>query len=406
MRQPLLMLLLAAAAAAASAQTSVKPAAPAANAPKPTAPARSTTSEGFVYLPEEIRCSLKGLNYRSMVGSNGELANTNGSVSGITCHASGKSEGPEKQIDLALTEITGGMLPTKQFGNLLIQPVNSLTSSGLSIAIERRKLNALRKFLGVTDADSTPVAKLVPVAAPTAAKLTATAPPVKPTVPAWVKLPHGVPAAKGIVKTAFALRYQDIKIGTGPDAEPNKMYKVFYIGWLAVDGRKFDATDDHPRAPELDKDGKPVLDANGKPKQGDPQPISFPQGFGRVIPGWDQGFEGMKIGGKRRIFIPWQLAYGARGRPGPDAAHPGIPAKADLIFDVELVDVVELPMPPNHPAIGGMPGARPMGGAPTAPAAPAAPQTPVVHLAPSAPVAPAAPSAPAAPANSGQPESK
>ena len=46
----------------------------------------------------------------------------------------------------------------------------------------------------------------------------------------------------------------------------------------------------------------------------------------------------MKVGGKRRLFIPWQLAYGARGRPGPDAAHPGIPAKADLIFDVELVD--------------------------------------------------------------------
>jgi peptidylprolyl isomerase len=206
-----------------------------------------------------------------------------------------------------------------------------------------------------------------------------------------------------MMKTAFSLKYQDIKIGTGADAEPNKMYEVLYTGWLAADGHKFDSTNDHPRAPVLDKDGKPVLDADGKPKQGDPQPISFPQGFGRVIPGWDQGFEGMKIGGKRRIFVPWQLAYGARGRAGPDAAHPVIPAKADLIFDVELVDITDLPLPPNHPAMGTMPGARPMGGAQ------AAPQVPVVHLAPSAPQAPAAPqaqSAPTAPAPSTQPQAK
>jgi peptidylprolyl isomerase len=218
-----------------------------------------------------------------------------------------------------------------------------------------------------------------------------------------LKLPPGIPPVTGMMKTAFSLKYQDIKIGTGADAEPNKMYEVLYTGWLAADGHKFDSTNDHPRAPVLDKDGKPVLDADGKPKQGDPQPISFPQGFGRVIPGWDQGFEGMKIGGKRRIFVPWQLAYGARGRAGPDAAHPVIPAKADLIFDVELVDITDLPLPPNHPAMGTMPGARPMGGAQ------AAPQVPVVHLAPSAPQAPAAPqaqSAPTAPAPSTQPQAK
>jgi peptidylprolyl isomerase len=213
------------------------------------------------------------------------------------------------------------------------------------------------------------------------------------------KLPPGIPPVKGVTKTAFSLKYQDIKIGTGADAEPNKMYKVLYTGWLAADGHKFDSTDDHPRAPVLDKDGKPVLDADGKPKQGDPQPISFPQGFGRVIPGWDQGFEGMKIGGKRRIFIPWQLAYGARGRQGPDAAHPGIPAKADLIFDVELVGITDLPLPPNHP-MGNMPGAHPMGGVQ------ASPQTPVVHLAPSAPAAPAAPQAQPAPAAPAAPQAQ
>jgi peptidylprolyl isomerase len=233
-----------------------------------------------------------------------------------------------------------------------------------------------------------------------------------------IPLPPGVPPVKAPVATAFSLRYQDIQVGTGAEAEPNKMYKVQYTGWLAADGHKFDSSYDHPRPPVLDKDKKPVLDAEGKPVLGDPQPISFPQGMGRVIPGWDQGFGGMRIGGKRRIFIPWQLAYGAKGRPGPDAAHPGIPAKADLIFDVELVDVADLPVPPSHPGMGGMMGGRPMPGAGAtpnpgmgmgaaqphpAPTAPAAPGTPASKPAPPAASAPATPSAPAAPATAPAP---
>jgi len=162
------------------------------------------------------------------------------------------------------------------------------------------------------------------------------------------KLPAGIPRGRGPIKTEFALRYQDLKIGTGTDAAPNKIYKVLYTGWLASDGSKFDSSEDH-RQPLRDKDGKVVLGDDGKPKLADVQPISFVQGFGRVIPGFDQGFEGMKVGGKRRLFIPWQLAYGARGRPGPDPAHPGIPPKADLIFDIELVDVVEPQLPPSRP---------------------------------------------------------
>jgi len=174
--------------------------------------------------------------------------------------------------------------------------------------------------------------------------------------PAASALPAGIPRVPGIVKTAFSLRYQDIKLGTGAEAEPNKIYHVLYTGYLAADGRKFDSSWDH--LPELkDKDGKPVMDENGKPKLSAPDPITFPQGFRRVIPGFDEGFNGMKIGGKRRLFIPWQLAYGAKGRPGPDAANPGIPAKADLIFDVELVDVTDMSqMPMGHPGMGAMPG--------------------------------------------------
>jgi peptidylprolyl isomerase len=167
-----------------------------------------------------------------------------------------------------------------------------------------------------------------------------------------VKLPPGVPPVHAPLKTAFSLRYQDIRIGTGAEAEPNKMYKVQYTGWLASDGHKFDSSYDH-KGPVVDKDAKPELDADGKPKMA-AQPLSFPQGFGRLIPGFDQGFTGMKVGGKRRLFIPWQLAYGARGRPGPNAANPGIPPKADLIFDIELVDQseLEMQMPGGHPGMG------------------------------------------------------
>jgi peptidylprolyl isomerase len=137
---------------------------------------------------------------------------------------------------------------------------------------------------------------------------------------------------------------------------------------------------------------------DGKPKLDVPPPMPFPQGMGRVIPGFDQGFDGMKIGGKRRIFIPWQLAYGAKGRPGPDKDHPGIPEKANLIFDVELVDVSEMPAPPQRPPMGGM---RPMPGAPH-PGTPGAPPQAPAPAAPGAAPKPATPAAtaPAAPAAS------
>jgi peptidylprolyl isomerase len=243
-------------------------------------------------------------------------------------------------------------------------------------------------------------------AAPAAAKAkpATTATSSQATTAGAVKLPPGVPAVPGTPKVAFSLRYQEIKIGDGAEAPPNKMYKVKYTGWLAADGKEFDSSDKH-RSPVLDKDGKPVMGDDGKPKMGDPEPIAFPQGFGRLIPGWDQGFGGMRIHGKRRLFIPWQLAYGVPGRPGPDPAHPVIPAMADLIFDVELVDVTDLPqpqghpgMPPNRPGMppnqpGAMPGMHPMPGAPATPPAAATP-------------APAAAPATPAPATPAQPQSK
>lgn len=174
-----------------------------------------------------------------------------------------------------------------------------------------------------------------------------------------VNLPAGLPVVAAPMQDAYtvALRYQDIIVGTGAEAEAGKIARVQYTGWLAADGRKFDSSFDHPGPPVVDKEGKYVRDADGKIQTGPPQPIAFPLGYGKVITGFDQGFAGMKVGGKRRIFIPWQLAYGVMGRPDPNPANAGIPAKADLIFDVELVGVEDLPaMPPGHGAIGAMHG--------------------------------------------------
>jgi peptidylprolyl isomerase len=172
----------------------------------------------------------------------------------------------------------------------------------------------------------------------TAAKTGTTAHTAAAAGSAAIKLPKGVPPATGALKTGFALRYQDTKLGTGADAEPNKVYEVRYTGWLAADGTKFDSSEDHP----------------------DKAPIKFLQGRRGVIPGWDQGFDGMKVGGKRRLFIPYQLAYGATGRP------PVIPAKADLIFDIELVSVQDLPAAPPRPTPPA-PGTAPGSGSGAAP---------------------------------------
>ena len=96
---------------------------------------------------------------------------------------------------------------------------------------------------------------------------------------------------------------------------PGNCAFAHYTGWLTT-GTKFDSS----------RDTMP----NGQPRT----PTSFPQGARRVIAGWDLGFEGMRVSGRRRLFIPYQLAYGEAGRPP-------IPAKSELIFDVELMAVAD-----------------------------------------------------------------
>lgn len=209
-----------------------------------------------------------------------------------------------------------------------------------------------------------------------------------------VKYPPGKKAEVRPKKTLFALRVQDLKIGTGAESEPMKMYKVKYTGWRAADGVVFDAWDQHP-TPVIGADGKPEIGPDGKPKTKAPEPASFPVGMGRMIPGFDQGFAGMRVGGIRRIFIPWQLGYGARAIPDR-GDHPGIPAKTDLVFDVELVDLTDLPAPPHPGMPHGMPPGVPGGSVPPHTATPptGAPPTPPPSGVPSTPPPGSQPSAP------------
>jgi peptidylprolyl isomerase len=197
---------------------------------------------------------------------------------------------------------------------------------------------------------------LLPLSTAASAQTTPAKPATSPThhatvarrTPAWpVVNPPGVPRIAGIPHTLYSLKYIDIKIGTGEVAPPNKWYTVHYTGWFP-DGKKFDSSVDRK------------------------EPFTFPYGAHRVIIGWDTGFEGMRVGGKRRLFVPYQLAYGALGNP-----QHGMPAKANLIFDVELLGFSDTP--------------------PAAPAPSAPPTPPTPHPAPAPAPPPAAPAAPATP---------
>ncbi|WP_119153120.1 FKBP-type peptidyl-prolyl cis-trans isomerase [Caldimonas tepidiphila] len=112
--------------------------------------------------------------------------------------------------------------------------------------------------------------------------------------------------------TPSGLQYEDTVPGTGPEAQAGQHVTVHYTGWLyesGVQGAKFDSSKDRR------------------------QPFDFPLGAGMVIRGWDEGVQGMKVGGTRRLVIPPQLGYGARGAGGV------IPPNATLLFEVELLSV-------------------------------------------------------------------
>jgi FKBP-type peptidyl-prolyl cis-trans isomerase FkpA len=118
--------------------------------------------------------------------------------------------------------------------------------------------------------------------------------------------------ASKIVTTASGLKYEDVKVGTGAEAKAGQNVSVHYTGWLWVDnkrGSKFDSSKDRG------------------------EPFGFPLGGGRVIKGWDEGVQGMKIGGTRVLTIPPSIGYGDRG------AGNVIPPGATLQFEVELLGI-------------------------------------------------------------------
>jgi FKBP-type peptidyl-prolyl cis-trans isomerase FkpA len=115
-----------------------------------------------------------------------------------------------------------------------------------------------------------------------------------------------------MITTKSGLQYEDVEEGTGAEAKAGCQASVHYTGWLYADGqagKKFDSSKDRG------------------------SPFRFPLGGGRVIRGWDEGVAGMKVGGVRRLVIPPDLGYGARGAGG------AIPPNATLLFEVELLGV-------------------------------------------------------------------
>jgi FKBP-type peptidyl-prolyl cis-trans isomerase len=108
-------------------------------------------------------------------------------------------------------------------------------------------------------------------------------------------------------KTSTGLQYWDINVGTGRTADRGNTVKVHYTGWL-TNGKKFDSSVGGP-------------------------PFSFRIGAHQVIAGWEEGVTGMKVGGKRQLRIPSDLAYGKEGYPGV------IPPNSTLVFDIELLRV-------------------------------------------------------------------
>jgi peptidylprolyl isomerase len=170
------------------------------------------------------------------------------------------------------------------------------------------------------------------------------------TTSAVVVNPPGAPKVIGVPKTLYALKYIDITIGTGPVAATHKWYTVHYTGWLP-DGKKFDSSVDRK------------------------EPFVFPYGAHRVIIGWDTGFEGMRVGGKRRLYVPWELAYGELGMPARSAADAGMPPKQDLIFDVELLGISDTPPESMMPKPAPAPATPAPPAGETKPAAPSAPAT-------------------------------
>jgi len=190
-----------------------------------------------------------------------------------------------------------------------------------------------------------------------------TNPPVKLTDISPMEDP-GLRDALGIpLPDTITLSYIDTKVGTGALLAPKQWYSIKYNGYL-VDGTEFDSSEKHP-----DQGGIFTF------QQG-PQ---GPQGQRQVVPGMDTGLDGMRVGGKRRLFIPYQLAYGQN-------PYNSIPGKSELIFDIEVVSQSDKDPRPKTPPTPPAPAASPTPATP--PASTAAPATAPAATTPPQPTAP------------------
>jgi FKBP-type peptidyl-prolyl cis-trans isomerase FkpA len=163
----------------------------------------------------------------------------------------------------------------------------------------------------------------MPAAPPNTVGPAVTPPPASAAGAASASAPRGATADKTAGKPTSskappakpAYTRTDLQVGTGREAQKGRNLSVHYTGWL------YDAT-------------RPDMKGRMFDSSRDRGPFNFQLGAGEVIPGWDQGFDGMKIGGRRRLIIPPSLGYGVDGAGGGI-----IPPNATLIFEMELLDV-------------------------------------------------------------------
>lgn len=124
-------------------------------------------------------------------------------------------------------------------------------------------------------------------------------------------------AKNKVVLSPTGLKYEELKVGTGAKATKGKTISMLYTGWFDFNGTKGDKFDS-----SVDKGGKP---------------LTFVLGVGRAIKGLDEGIQGMRVGGKRLIMIPPELAYGSKGMS--EGRKQIIPPDSPVMFEIELVEI-------------------------------------------------------------------